>query len=70
MNTDTTERPAVISDEMYEKLNIYLGFRHFFRHAYAFQFKWERIKELILDIHDLYDRFKEEIEQFIESLPT
>ncbi len=68
MKSDTPKRTAVISDELYENLNLYLGFRHFFRHAYAFQFKWEKIKELILELTDVYNQFKEEIDKFIKSL--
>jgi uncharacterized protein YutE (UPF0331/DUF86 family) len=68
MASDTSKRKAVISDELFKKLNLYLGFRHFFRHSYAFQFKWKKIKELILELADVYAQFKEEINMFIESL--
>jgi len=46
---------------------LYLGFRHFFRHAYAFQFKWEKLKELVMDLPGVYSQFKQEINQFIEN---
>jgi len=39
MGAKTDKRNEVISIELLEKLNLYPGFRHFFRHAYAFQFK-------------------------------
>ncbi|MCP5048477.1 MAG: hypothetical protein GY940_15005 [bacterium] len=68
MKSKTEKRETVISDELYDKLNLYLGFRHFFRHSYAFHFKWEKMEELILDLSNVYSRFKEEINIFIESL--
>ncbi|MCU0286095.1 MAG: hypothetical protein MUF15_06815 [Acidobacteria bacterium] len=62
------EREPVISEELYEKLKLYLGFRHFFRHAYAFQFNWEKIKELIKELIDTYNQFKKEIARFKEQV--
>lgn len=57
-----------ITDEILEKLNLYLGFRHFFRHVYAFQFNWDKMKDLIFEINDVYNQFKEEINIFIKKL--
>lgn len=37
-------------------------------HAYAFQFKWQKMKELTLDISELYNQLKDEINKFINSL--
>lgn len=68
MGVETEKRNKVISSELLEKLNLYLGFRHFFRHAYAFQFKWDKMKDLIFEINDVYDQFKEEVDVFIKKL--
>jgi uncharacterized protein YutE (UPF0331/DUF86 family) len=62
------EREPVISNELCEKLKLYLGFRHFFRHAYAFQFNWEKLKELVMELTDTYNLFKEEIGRFKKKL--
>ena len=45
----TVERPALLSDELLQKLVGYLGFRHVFRHAYTFNLKWPKMKDLILE---------------------
>ncbi len=68
MTFNTEKRKAVISEDLSEKLNLYLGFRHFFRHAYAFQFNWGKMKDLILDIINVKNQFKKEIEEFTSSL--
>ena len=68
MGAITKKRDKVISIEMLEKLNLYLGFRHFFRHSYAFQCQWDKMKDLISEINDDYIQFKEEINVFIKNL--
>ncbi len=68
MTIQNEKRQVVISEDLYEKLNLYLGFRHFFRHAYAFQFNWDKMKELISPINDIYGQFKNEITDFISKL--
>lgn len=62
------EREPVISYNLCEKLKLYLGFRHFFRHSYAFQFNWEKLNELVMELVDTYNQFKEEIGRFKKRL--
>ena len=68
MTTENKNRKPVISNELSEKLNLYLGFRHFFRYSYSFQFKWHKMKELTLELSEVYDDFRKVIETFIEDL--
>ena len=42
-------RPAVVSVETYKVLQRLLGFRHFFRHAYAVEFDGARLRDLRVD---------------------
>lgn len=70
MTLGTEKRNTVISNELYEKLNLYLGFRHFFRHAYSFHIKWHKIKELVIELPSIYECFKQELMIFIKSLKT
>lgn len=42
-------RSAVISSQTHQRLVSYLGFRHVFRNAYAFQLSWDRMSELVLN---------------------
>lgn len=61
-------RPAVISENLYEKLKEYLKFRHLFRHIYGFELKWERIKPLVLSMPDVFDNFRKDIRKFMDYL--
>ena len=68
MSNKVENRNKVISSKLLKKLHLYLGFRHFFRHTYAFQFKWDKMKDLIFEINDVYNQFKQEINVFIKKL--
>ena len=69
MTKQTETHPPVISEKLFTKLLVYLGFRHFFRHAYAFHFKWEKIEPLIKNLKPVFNEFKDEINEFKEKLP-
>ncbi|MBA7477792.1 hypothetical protein ES707_13206 [subsurface metagenome] len=51
----------IISDKLADKLKEYLGFRHFFTHAYALDLHPLRIESLIEKIVETFDEFTEEI---------
>ncbi len=68
MTTSSEMRKAVISNDLFQKLCLYLGFRHFFRYSYSFQFKWPKMKDLVLELTEVYSLFKEELDIFISDL--
>jgi uncharacterized protein YutE (UPF0331/DUF86 family) len=51
----------IISDKLVDKLKEYLGFRHFFAHAYVLDLQSSRIEPLIEKILETFNEFKEEI---------
>lgn len=57
----------VLSDAMCEELKEYLGFRHFSRHAYAFDLDWFLMKDLVLRAEDVKNRALGEIKSFLEK---
>jgi len=48
MAKPSNHRPANLSGQTIERLDDYLAFRHFFRHAYLFTLEWDRMKPLVL----------------------
>jgi len=69
MTKQTEKRkPAVLSDDTYKDLQEYLGFRHFSRHAYAFDLEWELMKELVERVEDVKERTLGEIKSFISKI--
>ena len=51
----------IISDKLADKLKEYLGFRHFFAHAYVLDLQSSRIESLSEKILETFNEFKEEI---------
>jgi len=61
-------REPVISEDLFQNLKEYLRFRHLFRHIYGFELKWERIRELCVNIEDIFSKVKFEVERFLKGL--
>jgi hypothetical protein len=61
-------RPAVLSKNLYDALNEYLAFRHFFRQAYSFHFDWSKMSHLVLNAEQTMRSFETEVDTCIDSL--
>jgi len=61
-------RPAVISRELYNKLEEYLRFRHVIRNIYAFELDSSKLQVLIDSFEDVYNHFVKDINSFITFL--
>lgn len=61
-------RPAVISKELAASLDEFLTFRHLFRNIYGFELMGDRLDRLVEKFFTAADRFKKEIEDFIETI--
>ena len=61
-------RNAVISRETFTALIEYLNFRHYFRHAYEYRLDWEMMQNMVLSINKVWDKCKNDIRQFINSI--
>ena len=57
----------IISEETYEDLAEFLGFRHLFRSTYWFQVEFERMKGLIERFDQTLSRFRSEVYAFLEQ---
>ena len=61
-------RPAVINQDVTEKLKEYLRFRHLFRHMYGYELNWERFKGLSLSLSTILSEFKLDLVRFTDTL--
>ena len=59
---------ATLSNDAYKDLEEYLGFRHFSRHAYAFDLEWQLMQDLVKRIEDVKKRALDEIKSFISQI--
>ena len=63
----TENRSQILREELHVGLNDYLQFRHFVRHSYGFQFKWEKMKTIFFGMNTIWENIKEDIYLFIEN---
>jgi len=63
----TKNRTHIFREELCEKLNDYLQFRHFVRHTYGFKLKWEKMKNILFDMNILWEEIKEDTNIFIKN---
>jgi hypothetical protein len=61
-------RPRVLSDELAADLDEFLAFRHLFRNIYGYELKGRRIDFLAGRLEDVAEKFKKEIQEFVEVL--
>lgn len=68
MSGATASRSHVISAELTQTLTHYMGFRHFFRHAYSFFLDWEELRKLVIPLREVWAQVTEELYEFLGSL--
>jgi len=59
---------VVLSDNTCENLEEYLGFRHFSRHAYAFDLDWKLMEDLVKRLDEVKEKALSEIKLFITKI--
>ena len=67
MTKATSNRGPVLTDELAHQLAGYLGFRHFYRHAYSFFLEWSEVEKLVAPLEKVWDQVKAELELFLEE---
>jgi hypothetical protein len=63
----TNNRKYIFREEIKETLNDYLEFRHFIRHNYSFQIKWEKMEDLVNGLESIWAITKDDLKIFIED---
>lgn len=56
---------AFLSQNIHQPLIEYLGFRHFFRHSYAYTISWDKCSYLFLGLNDFWKTTKRAIQTYI-----
>ena len=57
----------IFKNDIKEKLDDYLSFRHFIRHAYSSELDWNEMKPLINGIGDIWQILKNDFREFIKN---
>ncbi|MEW5803099.1 MAG: hypothetical protein AB1847_13455 [bacterium] len=63
-------RPRLISEESYRELDDLRAFRHFFRHAYSYALRYEKVKIPMDSARRLQGFYKRDIAQFLDNAKT
>lgn len=61
-------RPAVIDEPLRARLEEYLKFRHFFRHAYRHTLEWSRMHWLTEQLDETLQMLREQLRVFFDTL--
>jgi predicted nucleotidyltransferase len=61
-------RPAVLHEALWLRLQDYLAFRHFFRHAYGYTLEWAKLRPLVVGMSATLTEVQEQLMTFLEAL--
>lgn len=62
-------RSAVLDEALWLRLQDYLAFRHFFRHAYGYTLEWAKLRPLVESMPVTLADFKTQLTAFWETMP-
>jgi hypothetical protein len=68
MTAPRANRKAVLTSETADRLSEYLGFRHFFRHAYSFFMEWDELEKLVTPLQEVWTQTQVEFRLFLDGL--
>ena len=61
-------RPALISEKTYKLLDELRAFRHFFRHAYSYELRYEKIVPTLESAYQLKGLYQKDTGQFLNTI--
>ena len=68
MAQPTSNRQTVLKTRTMQELVLYLGFRHFYRHSYAFFLDWNEMEKLVISLPKIWRQTKSELQEFLKGL--
>ena len=63
---DTETRTQILRDELKEILKNLMNFRHLARNSYAYNYDWNKMKNLVLQLESTWDIVKQDLNNFLE----
>lgn len=61
-------RPAILHQALWLRLQDYLAFRHFFRHAYGYTLDWAQLCPLVASLSATQTDLQSQLRTFLEAL--
>jgi hypothetical protein len=61
-------RPAVLPEPLWLRLQDYLAFRHFFRHAYGYTLEWAKLRPLVVSMSATLTDVQGQLRAFLQAL--
>jgi predicted nucleotidyltransferase len=61
-------RPAVLDEALWLRLQEYLAFRHFFRHAYGYTLEWAKLRPLVAGMAETLGNLQERLTTLFAAL--
>jgi hypothetical protein len=62
--------PALFDEKRARDLKPYRAFRHVVRHGYGFDLDWTRMQDGVANVEDVFERFRECVDEYLEHLPS
>jgi uncharacterized protein YutE (UPF0331/DUF86 family) len=59
---------GIVPPDLLQILSRYLAFRNYFVYNYVFSINWEDMKTLVDALHDVIEKFKTEVDEYIQAL--
>jgi predicted nucleotidyltransferase len=63
-------RPAVLNEALWLRLQDYLAFRHFFRHAYGYTLEWAKLRPLVAGMSTMLVDVQKQLRAFLATLAS
>ena len=64
---DNSKNIQIFRNEIKKKMEDYLLFRHFIRHSYSSELKWNQMKPLVIEINEIWEMVKTDFGIFIKN---
>jgi hypothetical protein len=62
-----SKKIKILNDDIKEKLEEYLSFRHFIRHSYSSELKWKEMAPLVEELNEIWEKIKSNFEMFLDN---